>query len=252
MPKLSFFDCHASVGRVGYPHLLDIPDAPGLLGEMAVAGIDEALVYHMVARFGDPPTGNRLVLDEVRDHPELHPVWVLLPHHTGEMPHPEVLLRDMRAAGVKAARLFPGRANHGLSLAAWCVGNLLDALAASRVPLLLDAEAVSWEEVHDLLDKHAGLPVVMTNCSYRHNRYLYPLFERYPALRVEMSRYLGAGAVEDVVRRFGSRPLLFGTNMPQYTGTAAVAVVAYADISPEDKAAIAGGNLRRLLAEAGS
>jgi predicted TIM-barrel fold metal-dependent hydrolase len=58
---------------------------------------------------------------------------------------------------------------------------------------------------------------------------------------------MGGGAIEDIVKHFGPESLLFGTNMPQYTGTAAVSLLTYADISREDKQAIAGDNLRNLL-----
>jgi predicted TIM-barrel fold metal-dependent hydrolase len=155
----------------------------------------------------------------------------------------------MREKGVKAARLYPGRAHHGFTLADWCAGGLLDALDAARMPLLLDIESVSWEDVYALLKRYQRLPIVVSNCSYRHNRYLYPLWERFGNLYVETCRFLGAGTIEDVVRRFGAGHLLFGSNMPVYTGTAIVARITYADISREDKEAIASGNLKRLLEE---
>ncbi len=249
MAKIAFFDCNASVGRAGYPHLLDIQDAAGLEREMEIAGIEEALVYHLAARDGHPPLGNALLEKEIAGHSNLYPVWILLPHHTGEMPGPDDLLGEMRRKSVKAVRLYPGRAHHGFTLAEWCVGPLLDALDAARVPLFLDIEIVSWEEVFRILDKCPRLPVVVSNCSYRHNRFLYPLWERFDNLYVETCRFLGAGVIEDVVRRFGPGRLLFGTNMPQYTGTAMVARITYADISREDKEAIASGNLNRLIEE---
>ncbi len=244
---MRFFDCNCSVGRPGYPHLLDIPDVAGLRREMETAGIDEALVYHMAARYGHPPVGNSLLLEEIQGQKNLHPAWVLLPHHTGEMATPGQLLAEMKAKGVRAARLFPGRAQHGFSLADWCIGELLAALESARLPLFLDIEIVTWEEVFDLLQKYPRLPVVLTNCSYRHNRFLYPLWEKFDHLYVEMSRFMGAGAIEDVVSRFGSSRILFGTNMPQYTGTAAVARLTYADIPRPDKEAVAALNLERLL-----
>jgi predicted TIM-barrel fold metal-dependent hydrolase len=58
---------------------------------------------------------------------------------------------------------------------------------------------------------------------------------------------MGAGAIENFVQNFGASRLLFGTNMPRYTGTAAVALLTYADISYDDKNAIAGDNLKNLL-----
>ena len=249
MKKLRFFDCNCSIGRTGYPHLLDIPDAAGLRREMETAGVEEALVYHVLARDGHPPLGNTLLLDELKGHAGLHPVWVLLPHHTGELPPPDQLLAEMKDKRVKAARLYPGRLHHSFTLAEWCAGELLTALQAARLPLILDIEIVSWEEIFSLLQKYPQLPIILSNCSYRHHRFLYPLWERFDYLYLEMSRFMGGGAVEDVVRRFGSGRILFGTNMPQYTGTAAVARLTYADIAWADKEAIAAANLDRILKE---
>ncbi len=249
MAKIPFFDCNASVGRAGYPILLDVQDAAGLEREMEIAGVEEALVYHTAAREGHPPLGNALLEKEIEGHPNLHRVWVLLPHHTGEMPEPDELIGQMREKSVKAVRLYPGRPHHGFTLADWCSGPLLDALDAARLPLLLDIEAVSWEEVFGLLSRYQRLPIVVSNCSYRHNRYLYPLWERFDNLYAETCRFLGAGTIEDVVRRFGAGRLLFGSNMPIYTGTAIVSRLTYADIPREDKEAIASGNLKRLLEE---
>jgi predicted TIM-barrel fold metal-dependent hydrolase len=246
-PKLRFFDCSCSIGRTGAPILLDIPDAAGLEREMRQAGVEEALVYHTAARDAHPPLGNARLAEELRGHPALHPVWVLLPHHTGEMSRPAELRKELRAAGVKAVRLYPGRAHHSFSLAEWCCGELLAALEDAALPLLVDIEAVSWEDAAEILGRHPGLPLIAANCSYRHDRYIYPLLEKHPNLHVELSRFLGAGEIEDVVRRFGTRPLLFGTNMPVYTGTAAVARLTYADLEWSAKEEIAGGNLRRLL-----
>lgn len=247
MDKPAFFDANCSVGRVGYPHLFDIADAAGLKQEMATAGVEEALAYHTIARDADPRLGNFRLMEEIKGHPELHPVWVVLPHHTAEMPPPAKLLPEMKACGVRAVRMFPTKTHHSFSPADWCAGELLSALEAGRVPLILDAEILPWEDVHGLLKTYSHLPIIMANCNYRQNRFLYPLFEKFPNLYVETSWFMGGGAVEDVIERFGSRPLLFGTNMPRYTGTAAVALITYADIGRKDKEAIAGGNLRGIF-----
>jgi predicted TIM-barrel fold metal-dependent hydrolase len=249
MAKLQFFDCNCSVGRTGYPHLLDIPDAPGLKQEMKIAGIEEALVYHILARDGSPSLGNSLLLDEINEVEELHPVWVVIPHHTGEMPPPERLLQDMKKRGVKAVRIYPTRTHHGFAIEEWCAGELFSALEKPRIPLILDIEIATWKDVQILLRNHPLLPLIIANCSYRHNRFLYPLLEKHDNLHIETSRFMGAGAIEDMVKRFGAHPLLFGTNMPQYTGTAAVALLTYADIEAKEKEAIAGENLRRIFQE---
>ena len=249
MQKLNFFDCNCSVGRVAYPHLYDIPDVEGLLKEMETAGIEEAFVYHMLARDGYPPLGNSMLMEEIKNIPELHPVWVVLPHHTGEMPHPDKLLQEMKKNNVKAVRVYPKANYHSFSISEWCSGELLDALEEECIPLILDMETVSWEDVNTILGNHKQLPVIAATCSYRNNRYIYPLLENYKNLFIELSRFMGAGTIEDIVKRFGSYNILFGTNMPRYSGTAAVALLTYSDIDQKDKQAIAGGNLSNLLKE---
>ena len=156
----------------------------------------------------------------------------------------------MRKKNVRAVRMYPTRTWHSFSMAEWNVGELLSALDEARVPLMLDLEIVTWDTVQTILEKHPHLPVIATNVSYRHNRFTYPLFERYDTIYIETSRYFGFCIIEEVVSRFGAKRILFGTNMPQYTGTAPVSNLTYADISREDKEAIAGGTLRKLLEEA--
>lgn len=249
MKKLKYFDCNCSVGRVSYPHLYDIPDVEGLMEEMNTAGIEEALVYHTVARDGYPPVGNSMLMEEIKNRKELHPVWVVLPHHTSEMPHPAQLLPEMKKNNVKAVRVYPKENYHSFSISEWCSGELLGALEEERIPLIIDMETVSWEDVYTILKNHKQLPVIAANCAYRSNRYIYPLLEKHNNLYIELSRFMGAGAIEDVVKRFGSHRIIFGTNMPQYSGTAAVSLLTYSDIEQKDKEAIASGNLSNLLKE---
>ena len=249
MSKLKFFDCNCTIGRLAYPTLGDISDVDGLLKEMQIAGVEESLVYHIISRDGHPPLGNSMLMDAIKNSDQLHPCWVVIPHHTKEMAPPEQLLQDMRDQNVKAVRIFPTRTQHSFSIEEWCAGELLHSLELARIPVILDLEILSWDDVHTILNNYRKLPVIAANCTYRHNRFTYPLLEKFDNLFIELSRFMGAGAVEDMVKRFGSRPLLFGTNMPQYAGTAAVALLTYSEIDQAAKQAIAGDNLRNLLKE---
>ena len=212
--------------------------------------LEDALVYHIVARDGHPPVGNSMLMEAIKNNSELHPVWVLLPHHTGEMPHPDKLLPEMRKNNIKAVRVYPSANYHNFSISEWCSGKLLSALEEEHIPIILDMETVRWEDVNTILENHQQLPLIAATCTYRNNRYIYPLLEKYKNLFIELSRFMGAGTIEDMVERFGSHHLLFGTNMPQYTGTAAVSILTYSDIDQKAKQAIAGGNLGNLLKEA--
>ncbi len=250
MPKLTYFDCNCSIGRVAYPLLHDISYPAGLIHEMDTAGVEEALVYHTAARESDPVTGNHILLDEIVGNERLHPVWVVMPHHTGEMPESDTLLQDMEVNGVNAVRMYPSKDIQSFSLEDWNAGMLLGALAEAHVPLILDIEPAGWDRVAGILSRYPDLPVIVADVNYRHNRFTYPLFETHGNFYLELSRHFGAGVIEDVAARFGSERLLFGTNMPRYTGAAAVSMLTYADISQTDKENIAGKNLRRLLGRA--
>jgi hypothetical protein len=166
---------------------------------------------------------------------------------TGEIAKPDLLLQEIKENNIKAVRLYPTKDFHSFSLSEWCSGELLTVLEENRMPVLLDIEIVNWEDIHSIVNHYKNLPIIITNCSYRHNRYLYPLLEKHNNFFIELSRYMGAGAIEHFVQNFGASRLLFGTNMPRYTGTAAVALLTYSDIAYDEKKAIAGDNLINLL-----
>jgi hypothetical protein len=84
-----------------------------------------------------------MLLNEIKDIKKLHPVWVVLPHHTGEMPPPEKLLSDMKRNDVKAVRVYPKLNYHSFSISEWCSGDLLSALEEKRIPLILDLD-IPW------------------------------------------------------------------------------------------------------------
>ena len=55
--------------------------------------------------------------------------------------------------------------------------------------------------------------------------------------------------IEYLVKKIGPHQLVFGTRYPVSEGGSAIAGMTYADISSEDRAAIAGGNIQRLISE---
>jgi len=246
MNELSFFDCNARIGRYGTPHPEAFTTADALSDEMAHVGISEALVHHSMAKEYAPSVGNSMLLDEIRGRGSMYPCWVVMPHHTGEMPKPDDLLAQMKQAGVRAVRAFP--AAHSWRLADWCAGDLLAMLEAKRIPLFLDMDQTSWENVAELLSDHSGLNLCLLRTSYRCDRMMYPLMEKYEGLRIEAATYAVPSGIEEVCGRFGAGRLLFGSGLPVTEAGPSIAQITYADISDADKRLIAGDNLRALLA----
>ena len=248
--KLRFFDCDCSIGRMAIPQPGTFARVDELLAEMDYCGVERALVYHSLARDHSPALGNEMLLRELAGQEQLAPCWVVLPHHTGEMPPPDQLLAQMRAAGVRAARIFPAPTGHKWSLADWSAGPLLSALESERVPLLVHADQIGWDALHRMATSHPDLPIIVNGTRYDELRTVYPLLAALPNLHFDICWMVTHFGLEDLVARFGARRLLFATRMPMFGAGPALTHLLYAGLSDTDRALIAGENLDRLLAAA--
>jgi hypothetical protein len=248
--KLPFFDCDCSIGRMAIPQPGTFARVDELVAEMDYCGIGRALVYHNLARDHSPALGNKMLLRELAGHEQLEPCWVVMPHHTGEMPPPEQLLAEMRAAGVRAARIFPAATGHKWSLADWSAGPLFASLEAERVPLLVHADQIGWDALHRLGIAYPDLPIIVNSTRYDELRTVYPLLAALPNLHLDICWLVTHFGLEDLVARFGARRFLFGSRMPTFGAGPALTHLLYSGLSERDKALIAGANLDRLLAAA--
>ncbi len=248
---MRYLDCHASLGMHG-PTDVRIPWKRGaLLADMRHAGIHGALVYHWLAREYDPAYGNRALLEETADEERLWPCWVLLPHHTGEMPPGAEVAAQMKAYGVRAARMFPRRHRYRFDEAV--CGEIFGALEDAQIPLLLDVgiygedHQVAFEEVDRLCAQHPGLPVVLLKARWESTRDVVALMQRHANTYVEFSSFQIHYGLEFMREKIGIDRLLLGTEWPFKSPGAARSFVDYCELDPDDKAKVAGGNLARLL-----
>jgi hypothetical protein len=238
------FDANCAVG----PWPTDKPryeTVEGLLDEMKRLGIDRALVSHTLARTYDPVHGNQILLDEIAGHETLWPCWTLLPPACGEMGSLDQLLVDMAQSGVRAVRLYPNE--HSYSLADWQCGELFEALASQRYVVLLDLAQGTWGDIERICRTYPDLALIVTWVGYRQLRPLFALLRLYSNLYCDLSNlstYLG---IEEILDRFGSERLVFGTGLPTADPGGPLARLSYTDAPPVALNAIAHGNLERLL-----
>jgi predicted TIM-barrel fold metal-dependent hydrolase len=249
--QVFFFDCNVSFGVAPNPPLSQATTAEALLAEMDHCGIDEALVTCAAQKHISPLVGNLTLIEQVRDHPRLHPAWAILPTQTGEMPEPLELMQQMRENGVGALWAWPGE--HKYLLDAVTFGPLLEGLTVRGIPLfisLTDSGKTDsgWLKVSELLHSFPDLTLVVTDQSvWGEDHYFRPLIERYPSLYVETSHYELANGLADFYGRYGADRWLFGTAYPKRYMGGAMLQLLHADIPDSAVEAIAGGNLRRLL-----
>ena len=240
---MKIFDCNCSYGRAARPPHRFAAEVPQLIEELDWCGIDQALVYHTNQRFASPVNWNGILTEDLQGQPCLHPTWAILPPACGELPAPDEFVAAMRAAGVRALRAFPQE--HHYRLDATTFGPLFKQMAQRCIPLFAKENLVP---LRDLLHGCPDLIVVAVNQGpHSVERHLRPLLDAYPNLHVETSRYMVEGLIEEFVDRYGPERLLFGSGFPDNCSGAALLRLAQADIDPEARVAVAGGNLQRLL-----
>ena len=244
-----FFDSNMSIGRPATP-VLAWASADELLSAMDRAGIARALVWHVAGRDADPLTGNRLLAEAIADHRDrLTGCWAILPAQTREIGDMDAFFTSAGDAGTRAMRAWP--AENRYLLRSDVIGDLAERMIAGRWPLMLKANGPQeWQAVYDLLAAFPELTVILTDIGcWGADRYFRPLVERYHNVHVEIADYFVDGGIEAFVRDYGARQLLFGSGFPTRYPGAMMLALKTAGISDADKAAIAGGNLQRLLAE---
>ncbi len=240
-----FMDCNCHIGSFEAMEQPDFTRVENLLAEMEYIGISEALVSHRWASRWSPRDGNAKLDEVIAPYPNLYPCYAALPPATEEMPRPREFAETVRA-NHGAVRVCPS--DHQWRLTDWCARELLEALAAHAIPMLVSIGHTTWDDIAGVLEAHPQLPVVVLDTSYRINRTIYPLFARHQNLHLETHTYQIPWGIEDVAGRFGARRLIFGTNLPQFEGGGPVAQVMYSPLPEDQKALIAGENLRRMLA----
>lgn len=223
-------------------------DAAELLEYMDYAGVSQALIGHPSMRELSPEAGNRAVLAEARKCPErLLPTWTILPPLSDPDFEPGKLSEGMRANGVKVLRAYPHDNRYFLDRLT--MGELLSELESRRIPLILSPEH-GYEHIFAVLKEFPRLRVIVNNYGpWSPLRFWYPLLRAYEGAYFEIGDLETDGAIEELVGKFGSEKLLFGSEFPVNNLGGAIGVLMSAGISPSDKENIAHGNIERLLGE---
>jgi hypothetical protein len=247
---MRFFDCNAFFGSPVKRLLMPVPRAEDLLAEMDRSGVERALVWHIAQHDASPQVGNKLLADAIRAHPRLVGCWTILPNQAHEFPRPRVFFEQMREAKIAALRIFPN--SHRYLANVVSMGDWLEPMVVRRIPLFVSVRrGMEWPDVYALLAEVPDLVcVVCDHGCWGMDRMFRPLLERYPHVHVDTAQYLLDGGIEALVNAYGAGRLLFGSGFPESYFGGMMLALRHAQIPLEAKAAIASGNLERILAEA--
>jgi len=244
---IPFFDANCVVGRRPSLPPGAIWKADDIIKEMRRLDIEGALAVHASAIESDILGGNARITELCEQHDEFEPCYVILPHHTGEMPGGDKLIRYLEKGGARAVRMYPAKHCYKAGLT-WC-GATYATLAEAGIPLLMDSQSnqVTWSEVDEIMTAHPLLKLILTRVNYRTERILFPLLAKHPGLRVEIELYLQYRGIADICSRFGADRLIYGSGMPVFSAAAAMALVLLAEVEDSEKRKIAKDNLLDLL-----
>jgi predicted TIM-barrel fold metal-dependent hydrolase len=248
--SLFFFDSYATLGPTPAKDSAAPWTRDDLLNEMERCQVRGALVYTYQAALVHPKVGNPVTLDLCRDSDRLFPCWVGLPHHTGEVPDPQTFVQQMEEADVRAVKLFPR--THAYQVDEPTLGELCSVLSEAGKLLILDAgegahAQIDWPELSWICETYPRLNVLVHNIKWGMTRHLVPIADRFANLHIEFSNYQGNRMLEFWSDRIGHERLLFGSGALAKSMGAARAYIDYSDLTDDQRQAIAGGNLMRLL-----
>ena len=245
--SLPWCDAHAWIGAGGENCLRRVTTLEQTAEILARHGIRQAIVAHVLARDADPTTGNRLLIEAIAPCDGLWGAAVLVPDDASATEF-HARLRGLIAGKVRMVRAFPRR--HNWLLADWCAGPWLAVLEQLHVPLAVWHTETSWEEIAAVCQAHPQLPVIVEGPNRKllyHNRVFYRLLEQFANFHLETHNLVGYLGVDDVVRRFGSRQLIFGTFFPRQDPNVPMMLVTHGELSPADQENIAHANMERLM-----
>jgi len=248
-----FYDTNLSYGifnAVDNKPLLPCPDMAGLEAALKRAGVSGGLVRTEASDDAGAVVGNRLLkeaLANVSDDLDLYGMYTVLPSYTHEIPPPEALPGIMREGKFGALRLAPAR--HNYMAKPGVLADIFEMADNRKIPVMFDtACGISAEEIYDIMERFPQLTAILAYHNvWPAERMERPFLASFPNLYMDLSIMIIDQGIEGLVREYGSHRLLFGSRFPEMYIGGAMMQLKFADISDEDKEAIAGGNLLAIL-----
>ena len=230
-----------------WPHQkLEFETAEQLVKKMDRYGIETAWAYSSYAVKISPLDGNYMLMDQLKGYEDrIKPCWVIVP--TWDMECDGSLEKELKENDVRMVRMLP--AEHNFSLDPWVCADVYGMLSKNSIPLMLEHANAPAAQIHAVCQAFPELKVILAQCEFFQNRNLYMLMKQHQNLFLEISTYYVYSGVEDLVHRFGSQRILFGSHMPFQEGAAPLGMTLLADLMENEKEDILYRNAERLMRE---
>ena len=213
-----------------------------LLALMRKHGFAQAVTCSTTGIFYDAASGNEETLRVCAEHPELIPAATINPskyYEDGEVAR-------LAGRGFRLLRLF--NAVQGWPVRGYTPFEVVCVEAdQAGLPIMLDANSLGDISAVGEVARRMKVPVIVAGCNYAHQAEAIAVARRTPNLYVELHRLTSPDGIELLSREIGADRLVYGSQAPlNYMGHTRI-ILEEAVVDEADRAAIAGGNLARIL-----
>ncbi|MDR2569129.1 MAG: amidohydrolase family protein [Oscillospiraceae bacterium] len=247
---MNFIDINTMIGSWSFGEPM-FKDTKGLCAEMDRLNIRKAFTYHFLAAGYDPKVGNDALVEEIKDYNNIIGTMVLTPLIKIEFGGKEAVKDFMMTNRIGAIRLFP--IDHSYTLENWNMEEIFEITNECSVPIFFDMRqrggnmSEHFNDFYYLAKENPETPIVLLTVGYRHLRTIMKLLENCPNIYIDTSDFITYRGIEDIVKHFGSKQILFGSRMPFIEGGVSIGRIIYSSIAETDKENIAYKNAERLL-----
>ena len=246
---MKIIDVSCGIGKGKMLRPLRYTDLPGMLAWLDDNEISEAVTFHSDA-CRDPETGNARMLQLcAASGGRLKPCLVVDPSLPSlGIPGEGSVTERLRAARPAALRTFHDDQKYPFT--SFFAGHILDAAKELRLPVIISPPYKPLRSFFPALAsvcaEYPEVPFVLLRTGFNRSRVIFPILERLTNVYFDISTMLDCGQIDEIVERFGSRNLLFGSGLPTYEPSGALGLLYYSAVSPEDRENIAFRNWERL------
>ncbi len=244
----SLFNVNGSIGYGAY-ETPDYPTANNFIKHLDYLNIDRSLVWHIEARDLNPTSGNKRLLKEISEanvQERLYPAFVITPACYFEYGTVAFLRESLASDRVKALRIMPSISRFPIRQ----IERLLFELAEFSPVVLWDCGAFPDEnDVRDiayLAQKMPQINFALTQKMWPDFGSILDLMWRCTNVYIDISWLHMRDTIELLADEFGVERILFGIGGKAHYG-AAIAMLAHAQITGEQRELISHGNIERLL-----
>jgi hypothetical protein len=183
----TYFDAFTRFGPRPRQHPAARWSLDHLVEEMRFCSISGALVTHSAQWHYDAMLENRRLIDRIKGHDFLFPIWCAFPHWTGEMPEPGDLVKEMADRNVRAVMLNPGA--NAWSLTSRTSRPLLESLEKHGIVAMIDATEADFDKLEQVCSEHVELAVVARHVRWASCHAAVPLLLNYKNFHITLDHF---------------------------------------------------------------